>query len=209
MSIFHRIRWSRVCAAGVAVVLFSWFVADEPLTAHHSGEQPLIADGVSEGLSSHAELNGEQEAMKPGTDTLLVNRPWVDHMPRSERDMVTQLVFLDKDGKKFGAMLRASRWRQLAELFRWETRNSSSVTVEFPQNNKSLAVSTRVWACKDAPKGFDLCLQVSLLGKGVRLYSNKKWSLDTFDASALLSIDPDAINESLLDEAIFAELSAE
>ena len=149
------------------------------------------------------------EANKPGDSTLLLNRPWVDHMPRSERDMVTQLVFVDRDGQKMGALLRASRWRQLAELFRWEQRRGG-LTVEFPQSKKRLPVSTRVWACKDAPKGFDLCLEVSLLGKGMRLYSNKKWSLDEPTSfSSFLTIDPEAVNASMADEEIFEELSAE
>jgi hypothetical protein len=149
------------------------------------------------------------EASKPGDSALLINRPWVDHMPRSERDMVTQLVFVDRDGQKMGALLRASRWRQIAELFRWEQRRGG-LTVEFPQNNKRLPVSTRVWACKDAPKGFDLCLEVKLIGKGLRLYSNKKWSLDEPTSfSDFLTIDPDAVNASMDDEQVFEALSAE
>lgn len=189
MSIFRRIRWGRVAAAGTVVFLLTCMLSSDP------AEPGTRAEDV--------------EASKPGDSALLLNRPWVDHMPRSERDMVTQLVFVDRDGQKMGALLRASRWRQLAELFRWEQRRGG-LTVEFPQSKKRLPVSTRVWACKDAPKGFDLCLELSLLGKGLRLYSNKKWSLDEpTSLSSFLTIDPDAVNTSMVDEQLFEELSTE
>lgn len=198
MSILHRIRWGRVGAAGVAIILVTMGLGSSeespPLTSH------------SVDIITH-----DAEVAKPDS-TLLANRPWIDHMPRNERDMVTQLVFLDKDGKKMGAMLRASRWRQLAELFKWEPRKTG-VTVHFPQLDKKVPVNTRTWACK-APKGFDLCMEISILGKGLRLYSNKRWKLDepdTYieDTQGYLLFDPEAINESLDDEMVFEELSAQ
>jgi len=198
MSILHRIRWGRVGAAGVAIILVTMGLGSSeespPLTSH------------SVDIITH-----DAEVAKPDS-TLLANRPWIDHMPHNERDMVTQLVFLDKDGKKMGAMLRASRWRQLAELFKWEPRKTG-VTVHFPQLDKKVPVNTRTWACK-APKGFDLCMEISILGKGLRLYSNKRWKLDepdTYieDTQGYLLFDPEAINESLDDEMVFEELSAQ
>ena len=78
MSIIQRIRWGRVLLAGAAIMGLT--------TLFTAGEQ-----------SQHSTV----EITKPGDDlAYLANRPWVDHMPRNERDMVTRVVFIDKDNKK-------------------------------------------------------------------------------------------------------------
>ena len=189
-SILRRIRWGRVSLAGAAVVgLGMWAAA--PCESTSCGS-----------------MTAEVEAMKPPGTELLANRPWVDHMPRNERDMVTQVVFLDRGGKKQGAMQRASKWRVVAELFRWDTRRGG-LTVEFPQVGRKLPVNAKAYACKGkgVPKGFDLCLDVSLLGRGVQLYSKKSWKIGSLDeVSDLLEVDPDAVDLSDEDERLFEEL---
>lgn len=176
MSILQRIRWGRVTLAGAVVLGTSLWLSD--------GDTPTES------------LDGKP---KPG-NALLANRPWIDHMPRDERDMVTQVVFLEKGNLREGAMLRASRWRQVAELFRWETR-AGGLTIELPQVGRKIPISAQASECKDAPKPFDLCLDVSLLGKGVRLFSKKEWKISALsDVDALLTAQPDAVDPSADDE---------
>lgn len=181
MSILHRIRWGRVSLASAAVLgLGLWLSDSEETTAASVG---ALDD-------------------KPGQQSLLTNRPWIDHVPRDERDMVTQVVFLDRGGKKDGAMARASRWRQVVELFRWEQR-SGGVTVELPQVGRKIPVNAQARPCKDAPKPFDLCLDITLLGKGVRLYSKKEWTIRSLEeVDALLIPDPNAVDLDTDDEAL-------
>lgn len=201
MSIIQRIRWGRVAAAGaaLALVFVGGSLLDDDLSAHSSAP-----GGDISALDA--------EPAKPGDTALLANRVWIDHMPRSQRDMTTQAIFVDKDGQKIGIVRRASTWRHIGEMFRWDARSSGGLTITFPQIDKSVPLNARAWACKDAPKGFDLCMEVSLLGKKARLYSNKKWNLTNTDldatdldavVSGLITFDPDAVDASSDDEALF------
>jgi len=176
MSILHRIRWGRVTLTGAAVLaLFSWLGGSE--------------------TSSPLEADGDVAVMKPGDGlALLANRPWMDHMPRNDRDMVTQLVFLDKNNAKTGALMRTSKWRQFREGTRWAARKNG-LLIQLPQLDKTIPLSAKAYSCR-APKPFDLCLELSLFGRGVKLYSKKSWTIDDLDAvDDVLVVDPDAVGQ--------------
>lgn len=187
MSIFQRIRWGRVSLAGAVVLGTGLWLSD--------------------GEPADADAGARDDTPSPG-QALLVNRLWIDHIPRSERDMTTQLLFLDQDGERIGGVIRASHWRHLMEMFRWEHR-SGGLALEFPQVGRTIPVNAQARECKDAPKPLDLCLDVSFLGQRARLFSKKGWKTeDMADVDALLAalIDPDAVDPSPDDEPLFATL---
>jgi len=194
VSILRRIRWGRVSLVGAALAgLGLWATA--PCDRSCCGTVDAMEGVVG---------------MKPPNTALLINRPWIDHMPRNERDMVTQLVFVDRADSKLGVMQRSSTWRVVAERFRWAPR-SGGLTVEFPQIGRKLPVHVRAYACKGkgVPKGFDLCLDVSLLDRGMQLYSKKQWKIGSLDEVAdVLVVDPDAVDRSNEDVLLFEQLQA-
>lgn len=176
MSILYRIRWVRVCATAALITAAVWGLGD-----WGAGER------------------GDVDMTRPSTETLLANRPWLDHMPKNSRDMVSQLIFVDKDKKKLGAAMRASRWRQFAEIYQWKpTKNG--VVIHLQQNDRRLWLQATVRECKGkAPKPFDLCLDIGLLGRGVTLYSKKNWKQSELAALQDLPFDPDATETNPID----------
>ena len=103
MSLIKRIRWGRILLAGAAT------------------------GGLWHALSPECDL-AEPAAVVIEADTL-ANRPWIDHLPRGERDMVSHVIFVDQ-GERIGAVGRSSRWRQAAELFLWKP-GKGAVEVEY------------------------------------------------------------------------------
>ncbi|MEL6345709.1 MAG: hypothetical protein AAFV53_21550 [Myxococcota bacterium] len=169
MSILHRIRWSRVSLAAAAV-------------------------GA---LFFGAELLDEPDAQRPGPGLkLLTNQVWIDHLPRSERDMINQLIFIDKHGQRPGFFVRASVWRQFIERGRWTVgQGQEGLQVHFPQNDRRLKMKWRAYECKGkAPEPFELCLDLTIMGRTLKMYSTKEWRVEDIDQveDLALPIDPDA-----------------
>lgn len=180
MSLIARIRWKRVLmAAAAAGGVWAVFFPDCDLTG--SDEE---ASAVVEATDAGIEAKG-----------LLINRPWLDHAPTSERDMVSHVLFFHKEGRRIGAVGRSSMWRQSVELFNWSP-GKGQVSVHFPQTDKKGEVKVAVRKCKaEAP--FDLCLTLGSGRSATTLYSSSDWTLSTPDASALsvVPIDPEAAGE--------------
>ena len=109
-------------------------------------------------------------AKKPH-DSLLVNRIWVDRVPQDKRDVVLHLALMSKGKRKFGAVARTSMWRMYVDLLRFEV-DEKVLTLISPQEQTRTRFAYRAWRCKDeAPRGFDLCLELSHRGRQFRLFS--------------------------------------
>lgn len=157
----------------------------------------LIAAVAVGGLSL---ILDENEPTTIAGDDLLVNRPWIDHIPTSDRDLVTHLLFLDRDGQRVGLVGRASAWRQHIELFQW-SQSSGAVKLTFPQDNKEAEVKVAVSRC-EAPEPLNLCLKVGQGRGSATFYSSTDWNLATPDlaaAQAMLPTDPSAAPPPPLD----------
>ena len=166
MSLIKRIRWSRV----------------------------LLAVAATGGLW-HALLREDESTVTaaPAAENLLVNRPWIDHIPSSERDLVGHLIFIHRDGERFGAVGRSSMWRHTVELFHW-SQSKDTIKLIFPQDNRKGSSTVTVSRCK-APEPLNLCLKIGEGQGAVTLYSSSDWKIETTDttkAFALLPIDPDS-----------------
>jgi hypothetical protein len=111
-------------------------------------------------------------AAKP--DRLLVDRIWIDHIPRNDRDTIQAFIASSEDARgMFGA---SSQWRGSFELFRYEG-HSAELRLAYPQTGEREAV--RVTARHCAEHDMDFCLELKGASRGVKkYYSRKGWEID-------------------------------
>lgn len=113
---------------------------------------------------------------RPPQPTHLVDRVWIDHLPKSPTDLVSHLVVLkERQGHVGGALGRSSEWRIGLDLFSRKL-GAESMEMYFPQRNERVRVGVRTWKCKgEAPEPFELCLELKADRRLIRLYSREDW----------------------------------
>jgi len=103
------------------------------------------------------------------------NQVWIERVPRNERDMVWHFVPVEQRGKRLGAIGRGSRWRVVVDRFVW-SRRGAQFEMRTPQNSCRSTLAVRSWECAgQAPRPFELCLELTGEGKTYRYYSRKDW----------------------------------
>jgi len=106
-----------------------------------------------------------------GGNKLLVERVWIDHVPRSEREMVN--VFLMFSEHKVGVFDVRSAWTGSFEAFKY-SRGDGKLDAVFPQTGSKEQYSIKVRTC--STDGMDYCLDIDGGKHGVKhYYSKKKW----------------------------------
>jgi hypothetical protein len=111
----------------------------------------------------------------PAVPDRLINQVWIERVPRDERDMFFHLIMVEHDDQRIGVAGRSSRWRSHFDLFRWNARGDV-VSAQFPQDNRRLSMKARTWACEgQAPKPFELCLELKGERQVFKLYSMRDW----------------------------------
>lgn len=117
----------------------------------------------------------------------LVNQVWIERMPETQRDMIGHLVLLDMPEGRVGAAGKSSQWRIMVELFQWGLEGNR-LSLFFPQDRVKGHVDVRTWSCKgEAPKPFELCLEVSNGRRKAVFYSLEEWHIDPDRAEASLA----------------------
>jgi hypothetical protein len=110
---------------------------------------------------------------------LVADRVWIDHMPKSERDMVN--VFVVVTSNPVGIFQAASRWQGQFEMFKYEQK-ANEIRVVFPQTGAKETLEATAKKCDQ--QGFDFCLQLDGGKHGVtRYYSMQGWDVGTVDAA--------------------------
>ena len=107
-----------------------------------------------------------------GDTRLLKGRPWVDHMPKGPKDKI-HVVFLAKDGP-YGSTVHGSNFRHLVNGVRHNVAGRSLQIVTL-QDNIKIKVDVRTWECDEAPGQLDLCMELGIRGRKIRLYSATEW----------------------------------
>jgi hypothetical protein len=132
----------------------------------------VAALGVTAGVWHWRSSGGpSEESTNP---KLAYNRLWIDHMPRSERDLVNIFVMIDDES--MGVFQATTVWRGAYELFRYEG-NGEEVRIHYPQTNEKVKAKVRAKKCND--NGFDFCLEVDGATRGVKkYYSYDGWEID-------------------------------
>jgi hypothetical protein len=106
-----------------------------------------------------------------GGNKLLVDRVWIDHMPRSEREMVNVFVMFNEH--KVGVFDIRSAWTGSFEAFKY-SRGGGTLDATFPQTGSKEQYSVKVRTCSN--DGMDYCLDIDGGKHGVKhYYSKKKW----------------------------------
>lgn len=114
------------------------------------------------------------DAESAGTDRL-VNQLWIERRPVNDRDLVRSLVLVQQDRRRVGVAARASRWRLRADVLLWALEGDR-LRARFPQDDRRLQARVRTWACEgEAPRPFELCLELRRNDRVLRLYSRKDW----------------------------------
>lgn len=130
----------------------------------------LVAVGSAWWLRSHTSPPAAADDPK-----LFANRVWAERAPRDDRDLVLYFVPLQLGSKQSGVIQRSSKYAYGGEVFGWK-RDGNTLSLDMPQRERVLRVPVRTWACKgEAPKGFDLCLELGTDDDKLRLYSRKGW----------------------------------
>ena len=166
-------------------------------------KKPLLMLAVLGSLSYGAYRmfgsESKQTETKPvaaeASEQLTLDRIWIDHIPRSERDTIQ--VFAAITEEPFGIFQAASQWKGAYELFRYEA-HGNELRVIYPQNNDRETIKHSARACKDA--SFDYCLELSG-GRGVKkYYSRKGWEIENVHSQAELNDRTDHILQSIATE---------
>ena len=104
-------------------------------------------------------------------DSLVVDRIWLDHLPRNDRDTIN--VFVALDGDSFGAFQAASAWHGVFDAFKFE-QDGDQLRLVFPHDGVREKVRARARRCNEG--GMDFCLELTGSSHGVkRYYSKKEW----------------------------------
>jgi hypothetical protein len=105
----------------------------------------------------------------------LSNQVWIDHAPRNERDVVRHLVLLERANRRLGVAGQASRFRLQQDMLVWNVEGNN-LRVLLLQDQQRVTVQARTWTCVgEAPKPFELCLELKRGDRAVRYYSKREW----------------------------------
>lgn len=123
------------------------------------------------GVAGWALTRGDEQA----DDKLLLNRVWVDHVPKGGNDSIELFVAIDDD--HVGAFQRASEYEGEWAIFRHEARGDNILRLTFPQGGSSHDVRYHAKACDEA--GWDYCLTLEGAPRGVTQYRSKRgWEVN-------------------------------
>ena len=117
---------------------------------------------------------GGGEAPATHDDKLVLDRIWIDHMPKNDRDQVSVFVAITDD--PIGVFQTSSVWKGHFELFRYEA-HGHEIRIHYPQTNDRERVTAKAHRCGE--RDFDYCLELDGATRGVkRYYSRKGWEID-------------------------------
>ena len=143
-----------------------------------------------------------------------VNRIWLDHAPKNDRDIITHFVVVDHSRGKFGAIGQSSQWRHRVEVFRWQLQGNK-LQMFFPQDRARGEVEMKTWECAgEAPAPFDLCMKMTnKQGRSWTFYSREDWEIDPNNvAESLVELADDAPSLAAvvgtLDESVASQAEA-
>ena len=141
------------------------------------------------------------EPVEPSAD-LIVNRAWVDRMPKSKKDVVTWFIPLEVRKKRFGVAQKSSHYWFAGERFVY-TRQGGRLRLTFQQSDRRVDLTARAYDCRGkAPSGFDYCLDLTRKGQKKTLYSKKAWKVPREADSEVPAIDAAPLEPEACDRCI-------
>jgi hypothetical protein len=111
----------------------------------------------------------------------------IERRPQDQRDMVRNVLLLDHPRGRVGVTGRSSAWRHDLELFHWALERDH-LLLRFPQSGNKEQRALRVWRCAgEAPKPFDLCLELTTANGRERYFSREDWQIEPGSAGEELA----------------------
>jgi hypothetical protein len=118
--------------------------------------------------------HGGTQAAKDGERVDVANQLWIDHLPKSQREMIELFVVLRDEGA--GIFDQRSSWKYAGEVFTYTRGDKARLDVTFPQTGAREQLTWKAKACDT--RDFDYCLEVSGGSHGVKkYYSRKDWEI--------------------------------
>jgi len=119
-------------------------------------------------------LRSDSSPPQASQASLVLDRIWIDHMPRNDKDMFHAFVAITE--QPFGVFQETSQWKGNFELFNYEA-NGDELRIVYPQSGDRDKVTATANPCSE--KGMDFCLELKGARRGVkRYYSMKGWEID-------------------------------
>ena len=133
-----------------------------------------LAYGGVRVIRGHGNDEAKPEVTVTDTDHLALDRLWVDHMPRNERDVFNLFAAITEE--PIGIWQQTSVWKGSFEMFRYEA-HGDEIRILYPQDNSREKVKVKATKCND--RDWDYCMEVSGSSRGVKkYYSREGWELD-------------------------------
>ncbi len=118
--------------------------------------------------------SGDAPTAQDSETGLVLDRIWIDHLPRSDTDMFN--IFVAITEQDFGIFQETSQWKGQFEIFSYQA-NGDEIRIQYPQTGDTDKVKTTAKRCDEG--GMDYCLELSGSSRGVkRYYSMKGWEID-------------------------------
>ena len=121
-------------------------------------------------------------AARPAAANLALDRLWIDHIPRGERDTVE--VFVAISAESLGVFQQIAKWRGAHEVFTFEA-TGDQLRLIYPHTGDKDRVTARARTCSDG--GFDFCLDLAGARRGAKRYfSLEGWEIEGVHTGAQL-----------------------
>jgi len=112
---------------------------------------------------------------------LLLDRIWIDHLPRNERDTVEVFVALTQE--PYGIFQAVAQWKGAYEVFRFEA-HGNKLRLVYPHTGEREKVKAHARKCDE--RGMDYCLDLEGASRGVKkYYSLEGWVIDGLTSGAI------------------------
>lgn len=106
----------------------------------------------------------------------VVNRPWLERIPKDPRDKVHGLGLMQQPRqRRVGLATYGSMYRTVLDMVGWQAEGKK-LTLLFLEKEAKTTFETKIWDCAgEAPKPFNLCLELKSGSKSFRMYSRSDW----------------------------------
>lgn len=118
-------------------------------------------------------LGGILPGPRPRSVEHLADRVWVDRLPTGPRDAMNALLLVKRANQ--GVFWSGSEYRHTIDVFGWKLEQDH-LELLYLQDETRHTYTARTWACAgEAPRPFDLCLELTCKEGTRRYYSARAW----------------------------------
>lgn len=138
-------------------------------------------------------LTHRDAAVATDDSKLVLDRIWIDHIPRTERDTIQ--LFAAVSEENFGVFQQTSVWKGNFELFQFKFADGK-IKATFPQDGDREDITSKARPCSEGQ--MDYCLEIAGSKRGVKkYYSRKGWEIDAVHSPKALADRAEALTLEL------------